>query len=409
MRIAVIIKKLNVLGGNQRHALGIANELSRRGHEITLYTTQYKKGEGFATIINRFQVISLETQHSVFKKTRNPLVILRRFFEHIPGENKDAQALAKLIDPKTDLLNPHHDPLAYKTAYFYKKYIRDIPSVWVMNDLNTKYASFIRAHAMDSGRTLSLPKRMAYWLFDMWELRFIRAQNAIAVLDKRDADWVKKYFGKHACVVRSGIDADEFPYEIRERRERLANQRGIRLLMVGIFFEHRRFEDGLEAMNMLKAGGYKVNLTIIGDARDKKYYDFIVKRIHDLGLGSEVELRGRVSEEDLRRAYREHDIFIFPSHLQSWGIAVFEAMASGLPVIVSRTAGASDVLTDGENALLVHPKSPKEIFMAVKRLLDEPEFYGKISHNVRNFVEESLSWSRCADQMLDCFRCVITK
>ena len=85
MRIAMIIKKLNICGGNQRHALGIARELSRRGHEITFYTLDYKKGEGFADDIERFPVVSLASATQALPKTKNPFAALKRFFEHIHG------------------------------------------------------------------------------------------------------------------------------------------------------------------------------------------------------------------------------------------------------------------------------------------------------------------------------------
>jgi len=102
-------------------------------------------------------------------------------------------------------------------------------------------------------------------------------------------------------------------------------------------------------------------------------------------------------------------VFVFPNHLQSWGLAVFEAMASGLPVVVSKSAGASEVLTDGENALLVNPKNPGEIAKAIQSLIDNPDLYRTLSKNGRDFVEQNISWVKYTDQMEDVFKRVMSK
>ncbi len=78
-------------------------------------------------------------------------------------------------------------------------------------------------------------------------------------------------------------------------------------------------------------------------------------------------------------------------------------MACGMPVIVSRTAGASEILTDGENALLVNPKKPQEIADAIERLVENPELYMRLSVKGRKFVEERMSWERSAHNLLALF------
>jgi len=403
MNIAMIFRKLNV-GGTQRHALSVAVELKKQGHAVTLYALYHPTNEGFSDVIAQFPTISLRKEIHHVPQTKNLFGRIARFFENIPEENADARALARMIDLKTDILNPHHDPFTYKTAYYYKKYVRQIPSIWMMNDLTTKYGSFMRAHALHPERKLSMGRRIAYALFDWWEMRFIRNQDAIMALDQRDADWAQQYFHTPATVVHSGIDADQFPYH---EHKSVPKDGEIKLLMVGIFFEHRRFEDTLDAMAILKKEGYRPRLTLIGRMQDQRYYDVIEKKIFALNLEDDVRRMGSVSEEALRSAYKEHDIFIFPSHMQSWGIAVVEAMASGIPVIVSRTTGAADVLADGDNALLVNPKSPQEIAAAIKRLVRDPELFRDMPRRARAFVETSLTWSVCADKFLACFEAVM--
>jgi len=82
--------------------------------------------------------------------------------------------------------------------------------------------------------------------------------------------------------------------------------------------------------------------------------------IKQFSLSDCVVFHGHISEEKLVEFYSTSDIFVFPNYPQTWGLAVFEAMGCGTPVVVSTSCGASEVLTDKENAILVPPKSPEK-------------------------------------------------
>ena len=175
--------------------------------------------------------------------------------------------------------------------------------------------------------------------------------------------------------------------------------------MAGIFFRHRRFEDGIMAMKILKEKNYDVNLSIVGDYNiNKDYFKELVYLAKKSGMEDSVDFAGRVSDEKLLNFYQQSDIFLFPNHWQSWGLVVFEAMACGLPSIVSKTAGASEVLTDGENALLVEPFKPEDIITAVAKLIDNPDLYVKISRQGRELVEKSISWPLMAQKVSAIFK-----
>lgn len=391
MKIGIIVRRLNVKGGTQRQALCLARELMRRGHDVMLYTFLLSSGDCYSELLKGLRVVAL----GFYPKGG--------MFGDI-AENRAARMLAASIDPTTDILNPH-DQVAYKVAAYFKKRVRKIPSVWMMNDVPTRRRAEERLKEAKPGIVIPWYKRVMHSLLDWFDCRvFIRKQDIILALDRRDRGWAEEEFGIYTHVIRSGISHEQFPY--RERTS-LAG-RPVRLLMAGIFFPHRRFEDGIEAAALLRKQGVLVELTIAGDpAGDRQYARNIESLIRERGLDDTVKLAGKVSDQELVSMYRENDVFLFPSHLQSWGLAVFEAAASGEPVIVSRSAGASEVLTDGATALLVHPKSPEEIAEAVARLIDDPVLYEKLSREGRAFVEREISWARLADQMEKIFHAAL--
>lgn len=368
----------------------VADEFQKIGHNVVVYTFQYVPENCYSEILKNVKVVSLGTH-----------IPKGNYLVNFILENRNAKHLAALIDKDIDILNPH-DQTSYRVAYYFKKGVKNAPSVWMMNDMPTKTWFYWRESRFDPTKKPPLLKYVLYWLLDWYETHtFIKAQDTVMVLDFRDRDWVREYFGKDAIVIRNGADLSQYRY--RERS--IGTRRPIKLLMHGIFFNHRRFEDGLLSLKQLLDRGYDIRLSIAGDYNaDKKYYARIAHMVEELELSSRVDFLGIfATNEKLFECFDSHDIFIFPNHLQSWGIVPFEAMATGLPVIVSRGAGASEILSHGENAMLVDPLSPDQIVGAVSRLIDDEHLYADLSANGRKFVEKNISWEKYAKDMFKIF------
>ena len=384
MKIAIIVRRLNVQGGIQRHVLCLAQQLKQQGHTVKLYTFVLSPEQCYPDLLDGLAVTAL----GYYPRSLNLVWDLMR-------ERIAAKKLARLIDHDTDVLNPH-DQVCYKVAYYFKKTVKNVPSVWTMHDMPT------RAFALWQRKELGLELKRETWkkfsarFADAYNGHFIRRQDEIVVLDRADQARVKQAWGREAVIAHNGIELRQFPY--RPRSVPAGAKR--KLLMAGIFFPHRRFEDGIMAVRRLVEENYDVELSIVGGYEtDDPYYRRIAGLCDSPGLRERVRFLGKLPEEHLIRNYHEHDVFIFPSHHQSWGLAVFEAMACGLPVIVSRTAGAHEVLTHRENALLVNPKRPEEIAAAVKYMIDDPEAWRRLSAAGRTFVERNISWEKQGREM----------
>lgn len=404
MNIAIIIRRLNVKGGTQSQALHLCRELEKMGHAVVLYTFFVDAERCYPELLAERRVVALDAREIAVVEKKGVWGIIFPPLRALMRENKLAKMLAQKIDPATELLNPH-DQVAYRVAAFFKKRIKNNPSVWMMNDLPTRHFSLLREIALGRRGAPSMLHRLWHRVVDGYDLRrFIAVQNAIVVLGNRDREWVKKYFKKKAIVVRSGIDAAEFPYK---RRAALADGRPVTILTVGGMFPHRRYEDLIDAVVLLRARDIDARVVIVGtDETGRAYAALLRLRVEERGIAEKIIFAGTATHDTLLSHYHSSHIYLSPNHLQSWGLAVFEAMATGLPVIVSKTAGASEVLTDHENALLVDPKSPEQIAHAVQELIDNPELYQKLSQEGRAFVQREISWEKYARQMAEIFSSV---
>ena len=404
MKIAIIESKLDGKGGSQRQAISLALELQNMGNNVTVYTLAYDKDKCFTDMLNKLRIVQI-ARRPAYKNIR--VLHFFNYFRYSAAESRAARQLALLIDPNTDVLNPH-DRLGFRVAAYAKKLVSPFPVVLMMSDILTKGWIAWRRGQFNKKYKPRWRQTLFNLVIDVYEVRkFILPHEKIVVLDNRTKHWVKEYFGKEADVVRSGLDLEKFPYVERH----FLTEKKAAIFMAGIFFIHRRYEDAIRAVRILLDAGYHIKLSIAGNHSANEeyagYYKDLAAITNKLGLEKNVKFLGKISDEELIGCYQQSDIYISPNHLQSWGLAVFEAMASGCPVIVSKTAGASEVLTDGVNTLLVNPKSPEEIAHAVKRLVDDAELYQKLSKDGRVFVEKNISWQHYAEGMLKVYNAAI--
>ena len=97
----------------------------------------------------------------------------------------------------------------------------------------------------------------------------------------------------------------------------------------------------------------------------------IQKELERKFAGTRTVFTGLLTGDDLAAAYASADLFVFPSTTETLGMAMIEALASGLPVIAARTGAILEVVSEGVNGLLYEPGSDEELVAAVRRLLGD--------------------------------------
>lgn len=115
--------------------------------------------------------------------------------------------------------------------------------------------------------------------------------------------------------------------------------------------------------------------------RDGSYWQGLYELSHRYGTDGRLLMPGDVRsplKEDILAAT---DVFVHPSHAESFGLAVLEAMAAGKPVVAADTDGPRLMITDGEDGLLVPVANPEAMSSAVERLLVDPELRSRIGAN----------------------------
>jgi glycosyltransferase-like protein len=173
-------------------------------------------------------------------------------------------------------------------------------------------------------------------------------------------------YGVEADVVTNGVDLDrvgaEPPVGLRdELRARVGAADRFLVLTVG-GIEPRKGTDHLfRALSLLRLRSAKSPvLAVIGGHSfqdHRPYRERVIASMADLDLelGRDVALLGTVPEEEMAAWYHAADVFAFPSVNEGFGLAVLEAMAAGLPVVLTALPVFAEYLRFGEDALAVAP------------------------------------------------------
>jgi 1,2-diacylglycerol 3-alpha-glucosyltransferase len=166
------------------------------------------------------------------------------------------------------------------------------------------------------------------------------------------------------------------------------------ILFVGRLVPEKGVFDLLEAYAKLEGDlRSEVGLVFAGDGVSRAE---LVKRAKQMSVGT-VCFPGFVQREDLAGLYALAEVLVLPTHSDPWGLVVNEAMACGLPIIVSNVAGcAADLVEDGWNGYVVPLQDREKLAVAINTLVRQPDLKQQMSRRslerIRNYSPEA-----CAD------------
>ena len=146
----------------------------------------------------------------------------------------------------------------------------------------------------------------------------------------------------------------------------------------------------MRALALLRSRGIDAQLTIAGqdDTPGCSYRAVMVGLIGELRLEGFVRLLGAVPEETVLRELEQAHAFVLASLHEPLGVAIMEAMAMGLPVVVTREGGVPELVTDEADGLLVDARSPGRIADALERLAVDPDLARRLGQAGLQTVRE---------------------
>lgn len=265
-----------------------------------------------------------------------------------------------------------------------------VPVVFELQDY--WLSRYVRHIAPGTGTLKSLCRQL---LYGKCCRRLLDARHLITVSAAMKRHYVDLGFGdERIVVIHNGIDEaliDKAAATAPCRREG-----DMRLLYAGRLVREKGVETAIAAIGHLvrELGLTTVTLELIGSG-PQGYLRHLQQLVDGAGLQRHVRLCAALSREELLAAYGNYDAFIFPSVWEEpFGLTIIEAMARGVPVIASRVGGVPEIVSDGDNGLLVGPGDHLQLAAAIKRLADDPLLTAALSSRGQRAVRDRFTSQR---------------
>ncbi len=172
------------------------------------------------------------------------------------------------------------------------------------------------------------------------------------------------------------------------------------LLFVGRLIERKGVIHLLRAFHDLSAEGRPCRLAIVGDGPERARLE---QSCRELGISDRVDFHGVLPHDRLRAVYQHASVFVMPALQEGMSNAVLEAMASGLPVVMTATGGSEAVR---DNGAIVPAGDAAALRDALASYLDDPERRRRHGQASRERAE-GMSWEVTSRAYLDLYRRIL--
>ena len=185
---------------------------------------------------------------------------------------------------------------------------------------------------------------------------------------------------EQVVTIYNGVDLGRFNPSVRERfRGQIRRRWGIEqgemvVLFVGNDFRRKGLMSLIEALDILPDKGTRIKVMVVGRDSPGPF----VRACKRLGIAERITFLGGM--ERVEEAYAGSDLFVLPSYYDPFGFSCLEALACGLPVITTRYAGASEIIEQGRNGMVIPSPDPSAISEAIGRIYRSGD-WGRINED----------------------------
>lgn len=230
--------------------------------------------------------------------------------------------------------------------------------------------------------------------------------------------WMKKYYGwcdivtapsettkqkllswgfkDNIEVVSNGIDTKKFNPKNYDKKlkGKLCPNGGKLILHVGRITKEKKVSELLKISKILGDKKMKFKMLIVGGGPE---LENIKMKTKSLGLEKKIVFPGYISQKDLPKYYASADVFLTASTVETQGLVLLEALASGLPVVGAAAEAIPELIKDGKNGFLFEPDKPEKAAEFVENLLRDENLRKNLSKNTVKYVKRHSIESVCTE------------
>ncbi len=223
-------------------------------------------------------------------------------------------------------------------------------------------------------RTVSVRKK---WLYNkLFVNRMLRNASVLFFSTEGEREGTADMrLSAPSVIVPDGFDPIEFtvlPKRGAFRKRFFGGHDGPLVLFLARLNVAKGLDLLLKAMRIVIAERPDVRLAIVGPPHPASFNKEVIGWVSENGLESQTVLTGAAYGDTRLQAFADADVYVLPSQAENFGFSVFEAMASGLPVVVSETLSLAQEFARSGGAFVL-PRTPDAFSAAILELVDQPK------------------------------------
>lgn len=354
MRIAFLTQSYPpMISGAAIAVKQLANEMAKHGHHVLVIAASDRK-QPYVSMEYNLSVIRL-------KSIRNPMRVGQRLLVY-----PRTSVLKALHEFKPDIIHGH-EPLLCWIGFEYARQM-NVPTTLTMHMLPW----FVTGYLPKPGVLQRLTEQTVWLYVRIFANNF----TSIITTTKTASMTVSKTAGIRTETIPCGIDTRMFHPSLFRESEIAARGRLNLPPDVPILLHVGRLDPEKNVDRILQAAALTMresnaHLLIVGDGREKTA---LMKLSQSLGIADRTHFSGYLTaREGLPDIYRIAALFVMASEVESQGLVLLEAAASGLPLVAVDATSIAEIVYNGVNGYLVHPGDLHALGTAMTNLLNDPE------------------------------------
>ena len=362
MRIAYLAQSYPpMVSGAAIVAEKLAIEMAERGHQVLVIAAS-DKDQPYITLQENLTVLRL-------RSTYNPLRVGQRFLLF------PRRAVLQALDEFQPDVIHSHEP--FQMGWLGLIYAR---RAWIPITLTVhQLPGFVASYLHESLRPVV---EKSLWAYARWLLRQF---TSIITPTRSISTFVHQMTGLDLNVISCGLDLQTFHPRPTADFERAPHQKWNLPPSVPLILHVGRLDTDKHADRIIHAAAQTLHqtnahLVVVGDGRQKKH---LIQLCRDLGIEERAHFTGYASiQQGLPELYRMATVFVTASEIETQGIVLLEAAASGLPLVAVNATCIPEIVYDGANGYLTKSGDTHAMSMSITRILNDPQLaacMGKIS------------------------------
>ena len=369
-------------GGMNVYVLQLAREFAAKGRQVDVFTRYHDPDDP--------KIVELEDGARVVHLDAGPLDAAKEdLFNYIPTFVRELREFQNSERTRYDSIHSHY-------------WLSGRVGMTLSREWNVPHAATFHTLAKTKLRARA-GEREPMLRQEIEALVMSDADGIIVSTDEEKRDVVSLYDApEHKVeVIPAGVNLDMFsPVEQNAARREIGVAEENVILYVGRVEPLKGIDILVRAVPLLECADNLRLLIVGGNPSGDAERGRLESMAESLGIRDSVTFTGPVPQDRLPAYYSAADVFVLPSHAESFGLAALEAMACGTPVVVSRVGGLKTFVENGKTGYLAPWRCPESFAQRLDMLLANPHLRHAMGRAAREKALR-MGWSHVADRTLD--------